>query len=109
VLIDWQTFMSGAGVGLSDLRAEGSWRPSSSLLEADPPTHTVVREIIERVLSPKAVKILRDKFEAKARSMLSTSITEAYSQGGEGEAWDDRILAKAWDFRLQDIEIVGEP
>ena len=75
VLTDWQTFMSGAGVGMSDLRAEGSWRPPSLLLEADPPAHTVVREIIERVLSPKAVKILRGKFEARAEALVDRLVS----------------------------------
>jgi len=70
VLTDWETFMSGAGVGMSDLRAEDSWRPPSLLLEADPPDHTVVREIIEDVLSPKAVKVLREKFEARAEALV---------------------------------------
>lgn len=32
VLTDWETFVSGAGVGLDDLRREGSWRPPSLLL-----------------------------------------------------------------------------
>ena len=39
VLTDWRTFMSGAGVGLTDLRVD-SWRPPSLLLEADPPART---------------------------------------------------------------------
>ena len=51
ILIDWRNFMSSAGVGLIDLRVD-AWRPPSLLLEADPPDHTVVRTIIERVLSP---------------------------------------------------------
>ncbi len=75
VLTDWQTFMSGAGVGMSDLRAEDSWRPPSLLLEADPPDHTVVREIIEDVLSPKAVKVLREKFEARAEALVDRLVS----------------------------------
>ncbi len=70
VLTDWQTFMSGAGVGLTDLRVD-SWRPPSLLLEADPPEHTTVRSIIEGVLSPRAVKRLRDKLEVRARELVS--------------------------------------
>jgi 4-methoxybenzoate monooxygenase (O-demethylating) len=70
VLIDWRTFMSGAGVGLSDLRVENSWRKPSLLLEADPPDHTAVRQIIERVLSPRAVKLLRERFEARAEATV---------------------------------------
>jgi cytochrome P450 len=69
ILTDWQTFMSGAGVGLIDLRVD-AWRPPSLLLEADPPDHTVVRRIIERVLSPRAVKILRDRFQARAETLV---------------------------------------
>jgi 4-methoxybenzoate monooxygenase (O-demethylating) len=69
ILTDWQTFMSGAGVGLIDLRVD-AWRPPSLLLEADPPDHTVVRQIIERVLSPRAVKILRQKFQARAETLV---------------------------------------
>ena len=75
VLTDWQTFMSGAGVGIHDLRVEGSWRPPSLLLEADPPDHTVVREIIEDVLSPKAVKVLRDNFEARADALVDQLVS----------------------------------
>lgn len=75
VLTDWETFVSGAGVGLDDLRREGSWRPPSLLLEADPPDHTVVRSIIERVLSPKAVKTLRDNFEARAEVLVDQLVS----------------------------------
>src|SRR5216683_4381270 len=35
-LTDWQTYCSGAGVGLSDFRKEPPWRPPSIILEADP-------------------------------------------------------------------------
>ena len=69
MLTDWRTFMCGAGVGLIDLRVD-AWRPPSLLLEADPPDHTVVRSIIERVLSPRAVKILRDRFRARAETLV---------------------------------------
>jgi 4-methoxybenzoate monooxygenase (O-demethylating) len=69
ILTDWQTFSSGAGVGLIDLRVD-AWRPPSLLLEADPPDHTVVRSIIERVLSPRAVKLLRERFRARAETLV---------------------------------------
>ena len=75
VLTDWQTFMSGAGVGLIDLRVD-AWRPPSLLLEADPPEHDVVRQIIERVLSPRAVKILRDRFQARAETLVDRLVSD---------------------------------
>ena len=74
VLLDWQTFMSGAGVGLIDLRVD-AWRPPSLLLEADPPAHTVVRQIVERVLSPRAVKILRERFSARAEILVERLVS----------------------------------
>jgi 4-methoxybenzoate monooxygenase (O-demethylating) len=75
VLLDWQTFMSGAGVGIHDLRVEGSWRPPSLLLEADPPDHTVVRQIIEDILSPRAAKMLSDNFEARAEALVERLVS----------------------------------
>jgi cytochrome P450 len=69
ILTDWRTFMSGAGVGIIDLRVD-SWRPPSLLLEADPPDHTLVRQIIERVLSPRAVRVLRDRFSTRAETLV---------------------------------------
>jgi 4-methoxybenzoate monooxygenase (O-demethylating) len=74
VLLDWRTFMSGAGVGLIDLRVD-AWRPPSLLLEADPPAHTVVRQIVERVLSPRAVKILRERFSARAETLVERLVS----------------------------------
>ena len=69
ILTHWRTFMSRAGVGIIDLRVD-SWRPPSLLLEADPPDHTLVRQIIERVLSPRAVKVLRDRFSTRAETLV---------------------------------------
>jgi 4-methoxybenzoate monooxygenase (O-demethylating) len=65
-LTDWQTYCSSAGVGLSDFRKEPPWRPPSIILEADPPLHTRTRAVLTRILSPAAIKILRDTFEREA-------------------------------------------
>lgn len=47
-LKDWQTYSSAAGAGLSNFRKEKPWRTPSLLLEADPPDHTLAREIVVR-------------------------------------------------------------
>ena len=44
-LVDWQSFQSAAGVGLSNFRTEKPWRPPSLLLEADPPHHDAPRAV----------------------------------------------------------------
>jgi cytochrome P450 len=62
-LMDWETFCSSAGVGLSDFRKETPWRPPSLILEADPPLHTRTRAVLTRILSAAAMKKLWTTFE----------------------------------------------
>jgi cytochrome P450 len=70
-LNDWKTFSSAAGVGLSDLRKEKSWRPHTSLLlEEDPPVHTRAREVVNPVLSPRALQARRELFEREASALV---------------------------------------
>jgi 4-methoxybenzoate monooxygenase (O-demethylating) len=68
-LTDWQTYCSGAGVGLSDFRKEPPWRPPSIILEADPPLHTRTRAVLTRILSPAAINILRETFAREAEAL----------------------------------------
>ncbi len=69
-LTDWQTYCSGAGVGLSDFRKEPPWRPPSIILEADPPLHTRTRAVLTRILSPAAINVLRARFEREAAALV---------------------------------------
>lgn len=69
-LTDPETFCSGAGVGLADFRKEKPWRPPSLLLEADPPDHTQVRNVMDAVLSPRAIRGLRETFARKAEDLV---------------------------------------
>ena len=72
-LTDWQTYCSSAGVGLSDFRKEPPWRPPSIILEADPPLHTRTRAVLTRILSPAAIKILRETFEREAELLIDAA------------------------------------
>ena len=45
-LNDWQTFISGAGAGIQNLKKEKAWRPQSIVLEADPPLHDQTRGVL---------------------------------------------------------------
>jgi len=69
-LTDWQTYCSGAGVGLSDFRKEPPWRPPSIILEADPPLHTRTRAVLTRIMSPAAINALRATFEREAEALV---------------------------------------
>ena len=67
-LTDWQTFCSGAGVGLDDFRRQKPWRAPSLILEADPPLHTRSRTVLNRALSAKAMAGLRESFRDAAET-----------------------------------------
>jgi pimeloyl-ACP methyl ester carboxylesterase len=48
----------------------------------------------------------REQFaDPELREVLQASINEAYRQGGEAEAWEDRLLMAPWGFAPQDIEM----
>jgi cytochrome P450 len=80
-LTDWQTYCSSAGVGLSDFRKEPPWRPPSIILEADPPLHTRTRAVLTRILSPAAIKILRDMFEREAEKLIAQLVEQREFDG----------------------------
>ncbi len=69
-LNDWQAWSSAAGAGIADLRREPGWRTPSIILEVDPPDHTRTRSVLIRILSPAALRGLRETFEARARELV---------------------------------------
>jgi len=76
VLMDWQNFISSAGVGLANFRTDTPFRPPSLLLEADPPDHTRARNILLRVMSPKVIKQIRVDFEAFAEQLMDRLVEQ---------------------------------
>jgi cytochrome P450 len=80
-LTDWQTYCSSAGVGLSDFRKEPPWRPPSIILEADPPLHTRTRAVLTRILSPAAIKVLRETFEREAELLVARLVEQRAFDG----------------------------
>jgi cytochrome P450 len=83
-LTDHATYCSSAGVGLSDFRKEPPWRPPSIILEADPPLHTRTRAVLTRILSPGAIKVLRETFEREAE-LLVARLVESREFDGIGD------------------------
>lgn len=70
VLHDVQTFISSAGVGLTNLRLQPGIRSPSLILEADPPAHARPRAVLSRVLSAEAVETLRTGFRRAAEQLV---------------------------------------
>ncbi|MGH6950543.1 MAG: cytochrome P450 [Vitreimonas sp.] len=72
MLFDWKTFCSGRGVGLADFANEKPWRPRSIVLEVDPPVHGRARSVLNRVLSPAAMKTLQQRFAESADELVDS-------------------------------------
>jgi len=96
VFNDHATFISGAGVGLTNFNLETPFRPKSLILEADPPLHTQTRTVLSRILSPKVVMQIRDTFRAEAERMVDRCIEKARTQG-----WIDGIHDLAQPYPLK--------
>ena len=92
-LTNWSDFSSARGVGLSDFAKEKPWRLPSLLLETDPPLHDRTRKLMDRVLSPAAVRALRADFTAAADALIDALL--------QREAFDAvRDLAEAYPLTV---------
>jgi 4-methoxybenzoate monooxygenase (O-demethylating) len=92
-LDDWQTFRSGAGVGLADFTKETPWRTPSLLLEADPPEHDGARRVTAAALSPNRIRALRAEFELQAELLVERLL--------ERERFDAIVnLAEAYPLKV---------
>jgi cytochrome P450 len=92
-LTDWQTYSSARGVGLQDFAKEIPWRPKSIVLETDPPLHDRTRKVLQRVMSPTAMRRLRGDFKGKAVALVSKLLKK-----GDIEAVHD--LAEAFPLEV---------
>lgn len=81
VFADHATFISSAGVGLTNFHKEAPFRPKSIILEADPPDHTRARSVLARILSPKAMMQMREAFQKEADILLDRMVEKAASEG----------------------------
>lgn len=93
-LVDWQTFQSAAGVGLSNFRRENPWRPPSVLLEADPPRHDAPRAILAPLLTTRRLGELEVSWRADAAALVE----DLLRRGEEFDAVAD--LAEVFPLRV---------
>jgi 4-methoxybenzoate monooxygenase (O-demethylating) len=100
-LSDWQTFRSGAGVGLADFTKEKPWRQPSLLLEADPPEHSGARQATAGALSPQRIRGLQRAFEREADALV-----DRLAERGRFDAVAD--LAEPYPVRVF-ADAVGVP
>ncbi|MBV9567145.1 MAG: cytochrome P450 [Hyphomicrobiales bacterium] len=72
-LENWQVFSSAGGVTMND---EMNEKLRGGLLCSDPPTHDVLRKVIERPLTPKAVSTLRERVTAEAERIVESLVAK---------------------------------
>lgn len=77
ILTDFESYCSSGGLGPKDIRTEAEWRPPS-ILESDPPTHTVMRRGLAGVISPSTMRKLREQF-----APFAEELAEEVAQRGE--------------------------
>jgi len=69
---DWETFVSGRGVGLADFSREAPLRPPSLLLETDPPMHDRTHGLMNRIASLGALHTIMPEWQAKADTLVAS-------------------------------------
>lgn len=77
ILSDPSCFVSSRGVGMADYARTPRFRPSSLLLEADPPEHTRIRSLMNRIVSPRVVRGLRDHFLKVAETIIEDALGDS--------------------------------
>ena len=97
IFSDWERFVSSRGVGLQDFSLEKPWRPHSIVLEVDPPYHTKTRAVIERALSPTAVRNLTNSFREDAEKLIDELLEKGtFDAVGElAEIYPTTVFPKA--------------
>ncbi|KKC24036.1 cytochrome P450 [Sphingomonas sp. SRS2] len=78
---DWKNFSSSAGTGLSHTRKGETIRPPGPIVEVDPPQHTKIRQLMNRILSPSVIRKWREDFEAEAERLVSSVVARGRFDG----------------------------
>lgn len=81
VASDHERFTTTGGIGLSDIRKPGAWRPKSPITEVDPPDHTSVRGALQKVMSPLVIRQWREEFEHEAERVAEKVVKQGVVDG----------------------------
>ncbi|MEI6160717.1 MAG: cytochrome P450 [Roseococcus sp.] len=115
VLKDWRNFSSTGGSGIADIRKPDAWRAPSPIVEVDPPDHTRVRQVMQRVISPAMTRRWRADFEREADRLVTHLLERGEVDGVAdlSEAFVAQVfpdaLGLAWSpERRENLFLLGE-
>jgi cytochrome P450 len=91
VLQNWQSFTTVYGAGLADVRDPANWRELSPIAEIDPPNHTQIRAVMQRIISPARIRSWRQDFEEQARR-LAAALAQKTDVNGVKEIVEPYVL-----------------
>jgi cytochrome P450 len=111
ILEDWRSFTSTAGAGLTDIRKPDAWRQPGPIVESDPPSHTRIRGVIAKILSPKVIRSWHEAFEAEAAALADQVCAAGAVDGARdiAEAFVTKALPDAigLEHHRRNMVIVG--
>ncbi|MWB78186.1 cytochrome P450 [Pseudooceanicola sp. 216_PA32_1] len=112
VLKDHEAFTAKGGIGIQDIRQPGDFRVPNRMLENDPPGHTEIRSVLNRYLSPIAIRKMKEKFEERA-AVLADELVEKGEVDGVADIAETYILdvfpdAVGIDLPRPNILAIGE-
>lgn len=81
VMSDHSRFMTSAGTSMQDIRKPGKFRIPSRLQEVDPPKHTQIRSVVNRVMSPLVIRRMREFFEKQAAELAAHILAKGEFDG----------------------------
>jgi cytochrome P450 len=112
VLNDWESFTSTAGAGLADIRRPDAWRQPGPLVEADPPIHSQIRSVTQKIISPKVVKGWQEDFRAGAVDLVDRLCARSEVDGAKdiAEAFVMEVFPKSLGLEAhpRNMVIVGD-
>lgn len=88
VLNDWKNFTSIYGAGLADIRKPDNWRQPGPVVESDPPSHTNVRGVLTKIISPKVIRGWQEDFAAYAAVQADRVVARGEVNGAKDIAED---------------------
>ncbi|WP_339950505.1 cytochrome P450 [uncultured Albimonas sp.] len=116
MLKDWEAFSSTGGSGLGDIRKPDAWRPGSPIVEVDPPRHTHVRRVLQKILSPGTIRSWQETFDRIAQEKVAALLAAGgvidgvkdFSEDFVAATFPDALGLKDGPERTENLYLLGE-